>query len=120
MIPTEEINKWIAIHGSERDALNVALVRLTDNAERIRQIETDFAAYRAASNDATDNAAFESLYVQPMREWKKRAEAAEEQIQVLLAEHEALREARSRRGNCDCDACRAWKATETMLKRESK
>ena len=75
MTPTEEINKWIAIHGSERDALNVALARLTANAERIR---------------------------------------------VLLAEHEALRDARSRWGNCDCDACRAWKTTEAALKGEPK
>ncbi len=46
MTPTEEIDKWIAEHGSERDALNIAIARLA----ALEPLETQHDAYFNINN----------------------------------------------------------------------
>ena len=41
MTPTEQIDQWIAEHGSARDALNVALARLAQSQKGIEKAAND-------------------------------------------------------------------------------
>ncbi len=55
---TEEINQWIQVHGSERDALNVALTRLQraqDEIKKLKENQTNYAALITAAKEAVDS-----------------------------------------------------------------
>ena len=40
-MPTEEINEWIALYGCERDALNVALAKLSQAKAEMAVLKED-------------------------------------------------------------------------------
>lgn len=71
--PTEQIDQWIAEHGSARDALNVALARLNS-------AEAESAGRLRALNDKADEA---------RQEWQ-RAENAEAALELARKQCEHL------------------------------
>jgi len=93
MTPTEEIDKWIAEHGNERDALNVAISRLAQAETELEPLRAQHDAYFDIEHGErirlVQRAEAAEIELVALRARGKESEAFATHLQVKLAEAQA-------------------------------